>query len=123
MAKRKDVSLNQLSTLGDACLKLDLKAIHKILVMAEDDKELVEVTKLTNLKHDSAGIKEPYYSISWFCSWAKLSFEEWLEEVKDIQEVRKRGDQAFLEQDFETAIDCYSQVANSINHIASSFVY
>ena len=68
MAKRKDVSLNQLSTLGDACLKLDLKAIHKILVMAEDDKELVEVTKLTNLKHDSAGIKEPYYSISWFCS-------------------------------------------------------
>ncbi|KAF3548292.1 hypothetical protein DY000_02005452 [Brassica cretica] len=81
MAKRKDVSLNQLSTLGDACLKLDLKAIHKILVMAEDDKELVE-----------------------------LSFEEWLEEVKDIQEVRKRGDQAFLEQDFETAIDCYSQL-------------
>ena len=51
------------------------------------------------------------------------SFEEWMEEVKDIQEVRKRGDQVFLEQDFETAIDCYSQVANSINHIASSFVY
>ena len=68
MAKRQDVSLNQLSTLGDACLKMDLKAIHKILVMAEDDKELVEVTKLTNLKQDSAGIKESYYSISWFCS-------------------------------------------------------
>ncbi|WZY84596.1 hypothetical protein YC2023_030980 [Brassica napus] len=84
MAKRQDVSLNQLSTLGDACLKMDLKAIHKILVMAEDDKELVE-----------------------------FSFEEWLEEVKDIQEVRKHGDQAFLEQDFETAIDCYSQLIES----------
>ncbi|CAF2202470.1 unnamed protein product [Brassica rapa] len=41
------------------------------------------------------------------------SFEEWMEEVKDIQEVRKHGDQAFLEQDFETAIHCYSQFIDS----------
>lgn len=54
MAKHKEVSLNQLSTLGDACLKMDLTAIHKILVMADDDKEVVEVTKLVNLNHDSA---------------------------------------------------------------------
>ncbi|KAF8112692.1 hypothetical protein N665_0062s0043 [Sinapis alba] len=84
MAKHKEVSLNQLSTLGDACLKMDLTAIHKVLVTAEDDKELVE-----------------------------FSFEEWLEEVKDSQDVRKRGDQAFLEQNFQTAIDCYSQLIES----------
>ncbi|WZZ43712.1 hypothetical protein YC2023_039971 [Brassica napus] len=53
MAKRKDVSLNQLSTLGDACLKLDLKAIHKILVMAEDDKELVELIEFRRMVYPS----------------------------------------------------------------------
>ena len=91
MAKHEEVSLNQLSTLGDACLKMDLTAIHKILVMAEDDKEVVE-----------------------------LSFEEWLEEVKDIQDVRKRGDQAFLEKDFETAIVCYSQLIESRRMVCPS---
>ncbi|KAL0694253.1 hypothetical protein Bca4012_061433 [Brassica carinata] len=86
MANRRELSWNKLSTLGKACLKMDLTAIHKILVRAdyEDDKEVIE-----------------------------LSFEEWLEEVKDIQEVRKHGDQAFLEQDFETAIKCYSQFIDS----------
>ncbi|CAH8327332.1 unnamed protein product [Eruca vesicaria subsp. sativa] len=84
MSKHKEISLNQLSTLGDACWKMDLTAIHKILVMAEDDKELVE-----------------------------FSFEKWLEEIIDIQDVRKGGDQAFLKQDFETAIDCYSQLIKS----------
>ncbi|CAH2051490.1 unnamed protein product [Thlaspi arvense] len=82
IAKLKEVSWSQLSPLGEACLRMDLTAIHKFLVMAEyeDDMEVIE-----------------------------FSFEEWLQEVKDLQEVRRRGDQAFLEQDFENAIDCYSQ--------------
>ncbi|KAF2536869.1 hypothetical protein F2Q68_00019236 [Brassica cretica] len=86
MAHHRELSSNKLSPLGKACLRMDLTAIHKILVIAEyeDDKEVVE-----------------------------FSFEEWMEEAKDIQEVRKHGDQAFLEQDFETAINCYSQFIDS----------
>ncbi|KAJ4876862.1 putative inactive receptor-like kinase SSP [Raphanus sativus] len=86
MANHRELSWNKLSPLGKACLRMDLMDIHKILVIAEyeDDKEVVE-----------------------------FSFEEWIEEVKDIQEVRKHGDQAFLEQDFETAINCYSQFIDS----------
>ena len=64
-----------------------------------------------------------YYSIVWVCLCAKFSFEEWMEEAKDIQEVRKHGDQAFLEQDFETAINCYSQVISMFNPIASYLAF
>ncbi|KAF8093441.1 hypothetical protein N665_0383s0069 [Sinapis alba] len=86
MANHRELSWNKLSALGKACLRMDLTAIHKFLVIAEyeDDKEVVE-----------------------------FSFEEWMEEVKEIQEIRKHGDQAFLEQDFETAIKCYSQFIDS----------
>ncbi|XP_033134129.1 probable inactive receptor-like kinase BSK12 isoform X2 [Brassica rapa] len=86
MAHHRELSGNKLSPLGKASLRMDLTAIHKILVIAEyeDDKEVVE-----------------------------FSFEEWMEEAKYIQEVRKHGDQAFLEQDFETAINCYSQFIDS----------
>ncbi|CAN8271298.1 unnamed protein product [Cochlearia groenlandica] len=82
MTKHNDVSWTQISSLGEACLRMDLIAIHKILVMKkyEDDKEVVE-----------------------------FSFDEWIQEVKELQDIRKHGDQAFLEQDFETAIGCYSQ--------------
>ncbi|ESQ50804.1 hypothetical protein EUTSA_v10022678mg [Eutrema salsugineum] len=82
MEKNQEVSWTKFSPLGEACLRMDLTAIHKVLVTAEyeDDKEVVE-----------------------------FSFEEWIQAIIDLQEVRKRGDQAFLKKDFETAIDCYSQ--------------
>ncbi|CAA7021993.1 unnamed protein product [Microthlaspi erraticum] len=82
MTKDKNVPWTQISPLGEACLRMDLTAIQKILVSTEyeDDKEVIE-----------------------------LSFEEWTQEVKDLQEVRKHGDQAFLKEDYKTAIDCYSQ--------------
>lgn len=67
--------------------------------------------------------QKAYYSIVWVCLFYKFSFEEWMEEVKDIQEVRKHGDQAFLENDFETAIKCYSQVTSMFNRIASYLAY
>lgn len=40
----------------------------------------------------------------------QLSFQEWTQQIKDMLDARKRGDQAFRDKDFKTAIDCYSQV-------------
>ncbi|XP_047308872.1 serine/threonine-protein kinase BSK1-like [Impatiens glandulifera] len=71
-----------LSPMGDACSRMDLTAIHQILVM-------------THYKDDE-GTNE-------------LSFQEWTQQMKDILEARKRGDLAFRDKDFKTAIDCYSQ--------------
>ena len=40
----------------------------------------------------------------------QLSFQEWTQQMRDMLEARKRGDFAFRDKDFKTAIDCYSQV-------------
>ncbi|KAJ4838413.1 Serine/threonine-protein kinase bsk1 [Turnera subulata] len=58
-----------LSPMGEACSRMDLTAIHQIL----------------------------------------LSFQEWTQQMRDMLESRKRGDFAFRDKDFKTAIDCYSQ--------------
>lgn len=71
-----------LSPMGDACSRMDLTAIHQILVM-------------THYKDDE-GTNE-------------LSFQEWTQQMRDMLEARKRGDLAFRDKDFRTAIDCYSQ--------------
>ncbi|RZR82478.1 hypothetical protein BHM03_00008902 [Ensete ventricosum] len=39
----------------------------------------------------------------------KISFQEWTQQMKDMLEARKRGDFAFRDKDFKTAIECYSQ--------------
>nr|GMD65254.1 probable serine/threonine-protein kinase At4g35230 [Ipomoea batatas] len=71
-----------LSPMGDACSRMDLTAIHQILVM-------------THYKDDE-GTNE-------------LSFQEWTQQMRDMLEARKRGDLAFRDKEFKTAIDCYSQ--------------
>ncbi|GKV23911.1 hypothetical protein SLEP1_g33585 [Rubroshorea leprosula] len=71
-----------LSAMGEACLRMDLTAIHQILVM--------------NHYKDDEGTNE-------------LSFQEWTQQMRDMLESRKRGDYAFRDKDFKTAIDCYSQ--------------
>ncbi|KAF8406690.1 hypothetical protein HHK36_008781 [Tetracentron sinense] len=71
-----------LSPMGEACSRMDLTAIHQILVM-------------THYKDDE-GTNE-------------LSFQEWTQQMRDMLEARKRGDLAFRDKDFKTAIDCYSQ--------------
>ncbi|XP_022153153.1 probable serine/threonine-protein kinase At4g35230 isoform X2 [Momordica charantia] len=71
-----------LTPMGDACARMDLTAIHQILVM-------------THYKDDE-GTNE-------------LSFQEWTQQMRDMLEARKRGDLAFRDRDFKTAIDCYSQ--------------
>ncbi|KAF4357655.1 hypothetical protein F8388_007191 [Cannabis sativa] len=74
-----------LSPMGEACSRMDLTAIHQILVA-------------THYKDDE-GTNE-------------LSFQEWTQQMRDMLEARKRGDFAFRDKDFKTAIDCYSQFIN-----------
>ncbi|RWR97574.1 ERBB-3 BINDING PROTEIN 1-like protein [Cinnamomum micranthum f. kanehirae] len=65
-----------------ACSRMDLTAIHQILVMTHyrDDERTNE-----------------------------LSFQEWTQQMRDTLEARKRGDFAFCDRYFKTAIDCYTQ--------------
>ncbi|CAN4123072.1 unnamed protein product [Withania somnifera] len=84
-----------LSAMGDACSRMDLTAIHQILVM-------------THYKDDE-GTNE-------------LSFQEWTQQMRDMLEARKRGDLAFRDKDFKTAIDCYSQFVD-VGTMVSPTVY
>ncbi|XXG59963.1 hypothetical protein AAC387_Pa04g1959 [Persea americana] len=71
-----------LSPMGEACSRMDLTAIHQILVMTH--------------YRDDEGTNE-------------LSFQEWTQQMRDTLEARKRGDFAFRDKDFKAAIDCYTQ--------------
>ncbi|CAK9153914.1 unnamed protein product [Ilex paraguariensis] len=84
-----------LSPLGEACSRMDLTAIHLILV--------------TTHYRDDEGTNE-------------LSFQEWTQQMRDMLEARKRGDCAFRDKDFMTAIDCYSQFIN-VGTMVSPTVY
>ncbi|KAH7692243.1 Non-specific serine/threonine protein kinase protein [Dioscorea alata] len=84
-----------LSRMGEACTRMDLTAIHEILVM-------------THYKDDE-GTNE-------------LSFQEWTQQMRDLLEARKRGDFAFRDKDFKTAIDCYSQFVD-VGTMVSPTVY
>jgi len=68
--------------MGEACSRMDLTAIHQIL--------------FTTHYRDDEGSNE-------------LSFQEWTQQMRDMLDARKRGDFAFKDKDFKTAIDCYSQ--------------
>lgn len=103
-----------LSPLGEACSRVDLTAIHQILVMTHyrDDEGTNEVVHaffyhFSNqlLKYVSAFT----HRVTSLC-WYQLSFQEWTQQMKDMLDARKRGDFAFRDKDFKTAIDCYTQV-------------
>ncbi|XP_043713456.1 serine/threonine-protein kinase BSK1-like [Telopea speciosissima] len=84
-----------LSPMGEACSRMDLTAIHQILVMTH--------------YRDDEGTNE-------------LSFQEWTQQMRDMLEARKRGDFAFRDKDFKTAIDCYSQFID-VGTMVSPTVY
>ncbi|GAB4838611.1 Serine/threonine-protein kinase bsk1 [Ancistrocladus abbreviatus] len=84
-----------LSAMGEACSRIDLTAIHQILVMTH--------------YRDDEGTNE-------------LSFQEWTQQMKDMLEARKRGDYAFRDKDLKTAIDCYSQFID-VGTMVSATVY
>ncbi|KAG0556262.1 hypothetical protein M758_11G038400 [Ceratodon purpureus] len=73
----------EMSSLGEACSRNDLTAMHEILVK-------------TGYKDDEGTDNE-------------LSFQVWTKQMQDMLNSRKRGDVAFREKDFKTAIDCYTQ--------------
>ncbi|XP_051187821.1 cysteine-rich receptor-like protein kinase 44 isoform X1 [Lolium perenne] len=76
----------QISTtdMGEACSQMDLTAIHQILV-------------LKHYKDDERAGNE-------------LSFQEWTQGIQDTLNIKKRGDIAFRDEDFEAAIDNYTQL-------------
>ncbi|KAI5647732.1 hypothetical protein M9H77_33737 [Catharanthus roseus] len=84
-----------LSPMGEACSRMDLTAIHQILVMTH--------------YRDDEGTNE-------------LSFQEWTQQMKDMLDARKRGDFAFRDKDFKTAMDCYSQFID-VGTMVSPTVY
>ncbi|CAN6481025.1 unnamed protein product [Victoria cruziana] len=74
---------------------MDLTAIHQLLVTAH--------------YRDDEGTNE-------------LSFQEWTQQMRDMLEARKRGDFAFRDKDFKTAIDCYTQFID-VGTMVSPTVY
>ncbi|XP_050261065.1 serine/threonine-protein kinase BSK1-like [Quercus robur] len=74
-----------LSAMGEACSRMDLTAIHQLLVMAR--------------YRDDEGTNE-------------LSFQEWTQQMREMLDSRKHGDLAFRDKDFKAAIECYSQFIN-----------
>ncbi|KAK1262716.1 putative serine/threonine-protein kinase [Acorus gramineus] len=84
-----------LSPMGEACSRMDLTAIHQILVRTH--------------YRDDEGTNE-------------LSFQEWTQQMREMLEARKRGDFAFRDKDFKTAIDCYTQFID-VGTMVSPTVY
>ncbi|KAG5068934.1 hypothetical protein JHK85_001311 [Glycine max] len=72
-----------LTPFGEACLRLDLTAIHEIL-------------EKTGYKDDEGIANE-------------LSFQLWTSQMQETLNLKKHGDTAFRAKDFITAIDCYTQ--------------
>lgn len=72
-----------LSPLGEACLRMDLTAIHEIL-------------EKIGYKDDEGTTNE-------------LSFQMWTNQMQETLNSKKKGDTAFRHKEFNTAIDCYTQ--------------
>ncbi|KAJ9173611.1 hypothetical protein P3X46_016728 [Hevea brasiliensis] len=72
-----------LSPLGEACLRMDLTAIH-------------EVIEKIGYKDDEGVATE-------------LSFQMWTNQMQETLNSKKKGDVAFRHKEFRAAIECYSQ--------------
>ncbi|KAL6907698.1 hypothetical protein ACP4OV_002737 [Aristida adscensionis] len=86
---------HHLSPMGEACSRMDLTAIHQILVNTH--------------YRDDEGTNE-------------LSFQEWTQQMRDMLDARKRGDFAFRDKDFKAAIDLYTQFVD-VGTMVSPTVY
>ncbi|KAH9605545.1 hypothetical protein KSS87_001931 [Heliosperma pusillum] len=72
-----------LSAIGEACSRRDLTAIHEIL-------------EAIGYKDDEGVTNE-------------LSFQMWTDEMQQSLESKKKGDTAFKQKDYKTAVERYSQ--------------
>jgi len=80
-----------LSPLGEACLRMDLTAIHEIL-------------EKLGYKDDEGAATE-------------LSFQMWTNQMQETLNSKKKGDVAFRHKDFKAAAEYYSQVCGSLYFI------
>ncbi|KAI4327250.1 hypothetical protein L6164_019734 [Bauhinia variegata] len=84
LSKNTPVLPTMLSPLGKACARVDLTAVHDILLK-------------TGYKDEEGAENE-------------LSFQEWTQQVQDILNTKKFGDIAFRDKDFKNAIEYYSKL-------------
>ncbi|KAF7831775.1 putative serine/threonine-protein kinase [Senna tora] len=85
-----------LSSLGEACSRKDLTAIHEVL---------------ENIGYkDDEGVTN------------ELSFQLWTDEMQETLNCKKKGDVAFHQKDFRLAIECYTQFING-GTVVSPTVY
>ncbi|XP_071692831.1 serine/threonine-protein kinase BSK7-like [Rutidosis leptorrhynchoides] len=85
-----------LTPLGDACLRMDLTAIHEIL-------------ESLAYKDDEGAATE-------------LSFHMWTNQMQDTLNSKKKGDIAFRHKEFKAAIDYYTQFID-VGNMVSPTVY
>ncbi|GMH29741.1 hypothetical protein Nepgr_031584 [Nepenthes gracilis] len=85
-----------LSPLGDACIRMDLTAIH-------------EIFEKIGYKDDEGAATE-------------LSFQMWTNQMQETLNSKKKGDAAFRQKDFKAAIKCYSQFID-FGTMASPTIY
>ncbi|KAK1306709.1 putative serine/threonine-protein kinase [Acorus calamus] len=78
-----------LSPLGKACARMDLTAVHDILLK-------------TGYKDEEGAENE-------------LSFQEWTQQVQDMLNTKKFGDIAFRDKDFKSAIEYYSKLVGMMS--------
>ncbi|RVX14338.1 putative serine/threonine-protein kinase [Vitis vinifera] len=84
LTKTTVVLPTMLSPLGKACARMDLTAVHDILLK-------------TGYKDEEGAENE-------------LSFQEWTQQVQEMLNTKKFGDIAFRDKDFKSAIDYYSKL-------------
>ncbi|XP_027919574.1 serine/threonine-protein kinase BSK7-like isoform X1 [Vigna unguiculata] len=85
-----------LTPLGEACLRMDLTALH-------------EVMEKMGYKDDEGAATE-------------LSFQMWTNQMQETLDSKKKGDAAFRLKDFKTAIDGYTQFID-VGTMVSPTVY
>ncbi|KAF7810291.1 serine/threonine-protein kinase BSK7-like [Senna tora] len=85
-----------LSPFGEACLRMDLTAIHEVL-------------EKIGYKDDEGAATE-------------LSFQMWTNQMQETLNSKKKGDSAFRHKDFKTAIDSYTQFID-VGTMVSPTVY
>ncbi|KAL2511567.1 BR-signaling kinase 2 [Abeliophyllum distichum] len=89
LTKTPVVLPTMLSPLGNACARMDLTAVHDILLK-------------TGYKDEEGAENE-------------LSFQEWTQQVQDMLNTKKFGDIGFRDKDFKSAIDNYSKLVSMMS--------
>jgi BR-signaling kinase len=89
ISKTPAVLPSTLSPLGKACARMDLTAVHEILLK-------------TGYRDEEGAENE-------------LSFQEWTQQVQDMMNTKKFGDIAFRDKDFKNAVDYYSKLVSMMS--------